>query len=177
VAQALCGADAVAGVVNFIMNDRFEGVQIELNGSGYNHKQQGTAGVSSLVAGRAATNPAQFAVPGNKGLDGRSKDASLLIVVTSATAKVTPPCSSATNKTTRCCNPSVTSPLARCRLRLLASLAAVRAPMLPAVSPTPKPARFTPPMLTVPHACSTTRWTSTTSARSTTCSVLTNVMA
>ncbi len=78
-AGAVYGADAVAGVVNFIMNDRFEGVQIELNGSGYNHKQQNTAGVGTIVAGRAATNPAQFAVPGNKGLDGRSKDASLLI--------------------------------------------------------------------------------------------------
>lgn len=78
-AGAVYGADAVAGVVNFIMNDRFEGVQIELNGSGYNHKQQNTAGVGTLVAGRAATNPSQFAVPGNKGLDGRSKDASLLI--------------------------------------------------------------------------------------------------
>ena len=33
-AGAVYGADAVAGVVNFIMNDKFEGVQIELNGSG-----------------------------------------------------------------------------------------------------------------------------------------------
>jgi outer membrane receptor protein involved in Fe transport len=78
-AGAVYGADAVAGVVNFIMNDRFEGVQVEVNGSGYNHRQQDTAGVGSLVAKRAAGNPGQYAVPGNIGLDGRSKDASLLI--------------------------------------------------------------------------------------------------
>ncbi|WP_229256514.1 TonB-dependent receptor domain-containing protein [Duganella lactea] len=78
-AGAVYGADAVAGVVNFIMNDSFEGVQIELNGSGYNHRQQNSGGVADLVAARAAANPSQFNVPGNKSLDGRSKDASLLI--------------------------------------------------------------------------------------------------
>jgi outer membrane cobalamin receptor len=78
-AGAVYGADAVAGVVNFIMNDRFEGVQIELNGSGYNHKQQNTGGIGSLVAERAKTNPNEFKVPGDKHLDGRSRDASLLI--------------------------------------------------------------------------------------------------
>ena len=78
-AGAVYGADAVAGVVNFIMNDSFEGVQVELNGSGYNHQQNNPRGVADIVAKRAATNPSQFAVPGNKSFDGRSKDASLLI--------------------------------------------------------------------------------------------------
>ena len=79
-AGAVYGADAVAGVVNFIMNDRFEGVQIELNGSGYNHKQQNTAGVADLVNKRAATNPKEFKVPGDiNSLDGRVKDVSLLM--------------------------------------------------------------------------------------------------
>jgi iron complex outermembrane recepter protein len=78
-AGAVYGADAVAGVVNFIMNDRFEGVQIELNGSGYTHKQQNSGGIGSLVATRAATNPNEFKVPGDKNFDGKSKDASLLI--------------------------------------------------------------------------------------------------
>lgn len=78
-AGAVYGADAVAGVVNFIMIDNFEGVQVELNGSGYNHQQNNPRGVADIVAGRAATNPSQFAVPGNKSFDGRSKDASLLI--------------------------------------------------------------------------------------------------
>lgn len=78
-AGAVYGADAVAGVVNFIMNDRFEGVQIELNGSGYMHKQKGTAGVANIVKGRAATNPAEFKVPGDDNWGAQSKEASLLI--------------------------------------------------------------------------------------------------
>jgi outer membrane receptor protein involved in Fe transport len=78
-AGAVYGADAVAGVVNFIMNDRFEGVQIELNGSGYNHKQQDTAGVADLIRARAAGNSAEFKVPGDVGLDGRVKDVNMLM--------------------------------------------------------------------------------------------------
>jgi outer membrane receptor protein involved in Fe transport len=78
-AGAVYGADAVAGVVNFIMNDSFQGVQVELNGSGYNHQQNNKVGMGDLVAGRAATNPAQFNRPGDKGFDGRSKEATLLI--------------------------------------------------------------------------------------------------
>lgn len=78
-AGAVYGADAVSGVVNFIMIDNFEGVQVELNGSGYNHQQNNPHGVGDVVAGRSVGNPAQFQRPGNKSFDGRSKDASLLI--------------------------------------------------------------------------------------------------
>lgn len=78
-AGAVYGADAVAGVVNFIMNDRFEGVQIDANYSGFNHHQQGTGGVADLVRKAAQTNPSQFKVPGNAGFDGKSKDISLLM--------------------------------------------------------------------------------------------------
>ncbi|MEN9543850.1 MAG: hypothetical protein RLZZ598_683 [Pseudomonadota bacterium] len=78
-ASAVYGSDAVAGVVNFIMNDKFEGVQLQLNHSFYNHQQQDAAGVATIVAGRAATNPKEFKVPGDKGDDGKSTDFSLLI--------------------------------------------------------------------------------------------------
>jgi len=61
-ASAVYGSDAVAGVVNFIMNDRFEGVQFEANHSFYNH-QQGNA-VASVVRAR------NFPVPGDKSADG-----------------------------------------------------------------------------------------------------------
>jgi iron complex outermembrane receptor protein len=61
-ASAVYGSDAVAGVVNFIMNDSFEGVQIQYNGSTYQHTQNGSYG---NLADRAATNPAQFQVPGD----------------------------------------------------------------------------------------------------------------
>jgi len=78
-ASAVYGSDAVAGVVNFIMNDRFEGVQLDLNHSFFNHQQQGTAGVSDLVSTRARTNPAEFKVPGDKSADGKSTNFTLLL--------------------------------------------------------------------------------------------------
>src|SRR5882762_1070434 len=68
-ASAVYGSDAISGVVNFIMNDRFEGLQIDLNYSGYNHQQHNST-VSDVVAARAASNPSQFAVPGDIGADG-----------------------------------------------------------------------------------------------------------
>jgi outer membrane receptor protein involved in Fe transport len=71
-ASSIYGSDAVAGVVNFIMNDHFEGVQFEYNFNGYNHQQHSFVG--DLVAGRAATNPTQFSVPGNVGLDGQTQN-------------------------------------------------------------------------------------------------------
>ncbi len=77
-AGAVYGSDAVAGVVNFIMNDRFEGIQLEANMSGFNHSQKGGS-IAKLVETRGASNPAQFSLPGDKGYDGKSKDASLLI--------------------------------------------------------------------------------------------------
>jgi outer membrane receptor protein involved in Fe transport len=78
-AGAVYGADAVAGVVNFIMNDNFQGVQIDANYSGFNHRQQGTGGVADLVSARSKVNANEFKLPGNAGFDGRSKDASLLM--------------------------------------------------------------------------------------------------
>ena len=65
-ASAVYGSDAVAGVVNFIMNDNFQGVQAEVNYSFYNHQQNNEKGVGDLVASRAATNPAYFARPGRQ---------------------------------------------------------------------------------------------------------------
>src|SRR5215472_928394 len=67
-ASAVYGSDAIAGVVNFIMNDRFQGVQFDWSHSFYNH-QQGN-GLASVIAGRALTNPAQFHVPGDVDSDG-----------------------------------------------------------------------------------------------------------
>jgi iron complex outermembrane recepter protein len=76
-ASAVYGSDAVSGVVNFIMNDKFDGIQLELNQAGFNHSQNGSGGVSDIVATRSLTNPANFAVPGNKSFDGRTFDASI----------------------------------------------------------------------------------------------------
>lgn len=71
-AGAVYGSDAVAGVVNFIMNDRFEGVQLDFNTSGFNHQQN-----NDPV--QAAVNARKFPLPGNVGYDARSKDASILM--------------------------------------------------------------------------------------------------
>jgi len=78
-ASAAYGSDAVAGVVNFILEDSFEGLKLDLNHGFYNHKQQGTGGVADIVRTRGATNPAEFQVPGNKSNDGQSTDFSLLM--------------------------------------------------------------------------------------------------
>jgi outer membrane receptor protein involved in Fe transport len=75
-ASAVYGSDAVAGVVNFVMNDKFEGVEVEANYSFFNHSQQNNQ-IQALVASRAATNPAQFKVPGDISADGKVKDFSL----------------------------------------------------------------------------------------------------
>lgn len=76
-ASAVYGSDAVAGVVNFIMNDRFEGIQVELNHQFNNHQQRNTGNVATIVAGRAATNPTGFKVPGDKSADGEISDIAL----------------------------------------------------------------------------------------------------
>lgn len=72
-AGAVYGSDAVAGVVNFIMNDRFEGVQLDFNMSGFNHQQNDPQGVQKAVKAR------NFPLPGDKSYDGQSKDASILL--------------------------------------------------------------------------------------------------
>lgn len=70
-AGAVYGSDAVAGVVNFIMNDKFEGVQVDINQSGFNHSQHN--GVADTVRARG------FVVPGDKSFDAKSYDASILL--------------------------------------------------------------------------------------------------
>jgi iron complex outermembrane recepter protein len=76
-AGAVYGSDAVAGVVNFIMNDRFEGVQMELNQSFYNHQQNND--LSNMLAARALSNSTQYKVPGDKSSDGKIFDANILM--------------------------------------------------------------------------------------------------
>ncbi|MCA1857498.1 TonB-dependent receptor [Massilia oculi] len=71
-ASAIYGSDAVAGVVNFIMNDNFQGVQIESNYAFYNHQQNGGAAAE-------AAQRRNFPVPGDKSADGKVKDVNLLL--------------------------------------------------------------------------------------------------
>jgi len=77
-ASAVYGSDAITGVLNFIMNDRFEGLQVDLYHSFYNHQQNNPSGVQGLINDRAVGNGAAFFnVPGNVGSDGAVNGISL----------------------------------------------------------------------------------------------------
>jgi iron complex outermembrane recepter protein len=66
-ASAVYGADAVAGVVNFIMNDKFEGVRVDAQYSMYQHNNDDDT-VQSLV------RDANYALPDSNVRDGYTKD-------------------------------------------------------------------------------------------------------
>ncbi|HKS96147.1 MAG TPA: TonB-dependent receptor [Terriglobia bacterium] len=74
-ASAVYGSDAISGVVNFIINERFQGVQFDWGHSFYNH-QQGN-GLANVIAARALTNPSQFKVPGDVDSDGEVENYSV----------------------------------------------------------------------------------------------------
>ena len=71
-AASTYGADAVAGVVNFVMNDHFEGVRVDLNAGIYNHNNHETW-VDSLL--QAEGSP----VPTGTNWDGANKDLTLIM--------------------------------------------------------------------------------------------------
>ena len=71
-ASAVYGSDAVSGVVNFIMNDNFEGVQFDANYNFYNHRNGNS--VADIVRSSG------FALPKkNITSDGQSYEMSLLL--------------------------------------------------------------------------------------------------
>jgi outer membrane receptor protein involved in Fe transport len=72
-ASAIYGSDAVSGVVNFILDDKFEGVQIDLNHEFYNHSQQASQGIKDANTARG------FALPGDVGADGKITDFNLTL--------------------------------------------------------------------------------------------------
>ena len=78
-ASAVYGSDAVSGVVNFIMNDKFEGAQFEVNQSFYNHQQHDSSGLSDVIRARSLSNSTQFKIPGDKSSDGKIFDMSMLL--------------------------------------------------------------------------------------------------
>lgn len=70
-ASAVYGADAVAGVVNFVMNDHFEGVRFDGNYSFYQHNQH------SWVADLA--NSYGIAQPKGNVMDGYARDWNIIV--------------------------------------------------------------------------------------------------
>ena len=71
-ASSTYGADAVAGVVNFIMKKNFEGVRLEAQRGIYNHKNDSAIG--DIVAARSLLNPREYKNPSTNKWDGQSWD-------------------------------------------------------------------------------------------------------
>ena len=71
-ASATYGSDAVSGVVNFVLNDEFEGVRIDSNYSFYQHNNDGE--LQGLLKEFAAINPSQYRVPSGSTIDGEAID-------------------------------------------------------------------------------------------------------
>tara|TARA_R110000868_G_scaffold13622_2_gene63283 strand:+ start:12918 stop:15986 length:3069 start_codon:yes stop_codon:yes gene_type:complete len=72
-ASATYGSDAVAGVVNFVLDTEFEGVRLEGNYSFYQHDNSNSY-IQDILGGFAADNPSQFTVPDGSTSDGESVD-------------------------------------------------------------------------------------------------------
>ncbi len=85
-ASAVYGSDAVAGVVNFIMKKNFEGLQIDINHSFYQHNNHDSA-VNALVAARHATSPSQFNTPADNVTVGDQTDINITMGAASPDGK------------------------------------------------------------------------------------------
>ena len=72
-ASSVYGADAVAGVVNFQMNNHFEGVKLVTNYSYYSHDNHDTSGVA------AATTAHNYALPSSHVNTGDTKDLAFIM--------------------------------------------------------------------------------------------------
>jgi iron complex outermembrane recepter protein len=70
-ASAVYGADATAGVVNFIMNDHFQGFRIDANADMYNHSQHNYYGQFPPASG--------YGSPPSTVNDGKTKDITFIL--------------------------------------------------------------------------------------------------
>lgn len=71
-ASSTYGADAVAGVVNFVMNDHFEGIRLDANGGIYNHTNHESF-IDPLLTAR------NFPAVTGTNWDGQNKDLTLIM--------------------------------------------------------------------------------------------------
>jgi iron complex outermembrane recepter protein len=74
-ASSTYGADAVAGVVNFVMNDHFEGVRVDANVGIYNHHAQHEDFLNPLLNKQVPPQP----IPQSTNWDGANKDLTLIL--------------------------------------------------------------------------------------------------
>ncbi len=78
-ASAVYGSDAVAGVVNFIMRDDFEGLRLDGQYGYFQHNNESSDGhVREVLAHRALTNPSQFVLPPDDVNDGFGKEITVI---------------------------------------------------------------------------------------------------
>jgi iron complex outermembrane receptor protein len=87
-ASAVYGADAVAGVVNFIMKKDYEGVRVDAQWSTYQHSQHSDH-LQSIIKAKAAgaNDPSQFALPNSNVRDGDGAEVTLTFGVNSPDGK------------------------------------------------------------------------------------------
>ena len=71
-ASSTYGADAVAGVVNFVMNDHFEGIRLDSNFGVYNHKNH-ESWINPLLADKG------FPTVNGTNWDGNNKDFTVVL--------------------------------------------------------------------------------------------------
>ncbi len=79
-ASAVYGADAVAGVVNFVMKKDFEGLQLDVNFGGYEHS-------NNNAKDEAANNAAGYTLPASTVFDGQTVDVSAIFGANSPDGK------------------------------------------------------------------------------------------
>ncbi|WP_018146654.1 TonB-dependent receptor domain-containing protein [Henriciella marina] len=75
-ASATYGSDAISGVVNFVMNDDFEGFRIDGNYSFFQHNNDGE--LQGLLEEFNAINPSQYEVPSGSTVDGETVDITIM---------------------------------------------------------------------------------------------------
>ena len=75
-ASAVYGSDAIAGVVNFIMKDDYEGIQVDTQYGFFQHNNDydTNGNLRDVIAQRAQTNPRFFKLPDDNVIDGYSKE-------------------------------------------------------------------------------------------------------
>ncbi|MFZ5718768.1 MAG: TonB-dependent receptor domain-containing protein [Pseudomonadota bacterium] len=82
-ASAVYGADAVGGVVNFIMQKNFEGVRLDAQYGIYQHDNGSDIADVVRAAGAGSSNPQFFGLPKDNVRDGESSEVTLVIGVNS----------------------------------------------------------------------------------------------
>lgn len=77
-ASSVYGADAVAGVVNFKLNDHFEGVKLVANAGIYNHSNTNTQNTQTDLANYNAANGTNFAAAPGSTTGGATQELSFI---------------------------------------------------------------------------------------------------